>query len=60
MRPEGAEEVENDQGFGNGAEEGCGKGEAEEAGEKEVTGWVKAVEDDGDVGEELTDNVEGP
>ncbi len=59
LRPEGAEEVEDDEGFGNGAEEGGGEGEAEEAGEEEVAGWVDAVEDDGDVGKEFADYVEG-
>ena len=60
MRPEGAEEVENDQGFGNGAEEGGGEGEAEEAREEEVASRVKTVEDDGDMGEEFADYVKGP
>lgn len=57
--PEGAEEVEDDEGFGQGAEEGGGGGEAEEAGEEEGAGGVEAVEDDGDVGEEFADDVEG-
>ena len=59
LRPEGAEEVEDDKGFGHGAEEGGGEGEDEEAGEEDVAGWVEAVEDDGDMGEEFADYVEG-
>ena len=58
MRPEGAEEVEDDERFGDGAEEGGGEGEEEEAGEEEVAVGVEAVEDDGDVGEEFADYVE--
>lgn len=59
LRPEGAEEVEDDEGFGESAEEGGGEGEAEEAGEEEVVGWAQPVEDDGDVREELADYVKG-
>lgn len=57
--PEGAEEVEDDEGFGEGAEEGGAGAEEEEAGEEEVAGRVDAVEDHGDVGEEFADDVEG-
>ena len=59
LRPEGAEEVEDDEGLGEGAEEGGGEGEGEEAGEEEVAARAEAVEDDGDVGEEFADDVEG-
>ena len=43
LGPEGAEEVEDDKGFGDGAEEGGAEGEEEEAGEEEVPGWVQTV-----------------
>ena len=59
LRPEGAEEVEDDESFGDSAEEGGGEGEEEEAGEEEMVGGVEAVEDDGDVGKEFADDVEG-
>lgn len=57
--PEGAEEVEDDEGFGEGAEEGGQGAEEEEAGEEEVAGGVDAVENHGDVGKEFADDVEG-
>lgn len=58
LGPEGAEEVEDDEGFGDGAEQGGGEGEGEEAGEEAVVRRAQAVEDDGDVGEEFADDVE--
>ena len=58
MRPQAAKEVEYDEGFTDGAEEGADCCEAEEAGEKEVVGWPEAVENDGYMGEQFTDDVE--
>ena len=59
LRPEGAEEVEDHEGFGYGAEEGGAEGEEEEPREEEVSGRVEAVQDDGNVGTEFADYVEG-
>lgn len=58
LRPEAAEEVEDDDCFGEGAEGGGDAGEEEESGEEEVPCGVDAVEDYGDVGEEFADDVE--
>lgn len=58
LRPEGAEEVEDYEGFGKGTEEGGDGGEEEESGEEEVAGGVQAVEDYGDVREEFAYDVE--
>ena len=58
LRPQRSEEVEYDEGFTDGAEEGGDGCEEEEPGEEEVVGWTEPVEDDGYVGEEFTDDVE--
>ena len=57
--PEAAEEVEDDQGFKDGAGEGGETSDKEEAAEEVVAGWVDAIEDYGAVGEEFANNVEG-
>ena len=59
MLPKTAKQVEYHEGFANGADE-CGYGgEEEKAGEKAVRIGIYAVEDDGYMGQELADNVEG-
>ena len=58
MGPQRAEEVEDDGGFGEGAEESADEGEEEEAGEEEVGCWAQPVEDYGYVGEEFAYDIE--
>lgn len=58
LGPQRAEEVEDDGGFGEGAEESAGEGEEEEAGEEEVGCWAQPVDDYGYVGEEFAYDIE--
>jgi len=58
LGPQRAEEVEDDGGFGEGAEESADEGEEEEAGEEEVGCWAQSVEDYGYVGEEFAYDIE--
>lgn len=56
--PQTAEEVEDDDGFADSAEEGRDTSEVEEAAEEEMTGGVDPVEDYSNVREEFADNIE--
>lgn len=58
-RPQAPEEVHRDHRLRGSAYEGRDAGETEELAEEVVRGWIYAVEDYGDVGEEFGDDVEG-
>lgn len=57
--PRRAPEVEDDGGLNNGACEGDDHGCEKDLGHEDVVVGTSAVQDDGDMGPELCDNVEG-